>query len=349
MVGLSLLREVLPAVDEGLALVPHHTVFSPVATWPAPFLWNVATAHLFEAHWLKAVIVAPWIVMLAQMLERLWTARALAMHLGFTAACSGSAVFLAELVHVYRTHHERDFFVPIRGSTGLLVALSVALRHAYPLEALPLLPRSWGLQCQHLPFAIAAVVSTVGLAAPKGMMLEWPFAPLGLVFGWLHLRYVMWFPYAGAHGDHSQDFCFAALFPRPLRPLVSCCSSIVYALGVLVVPSYIKLRQVEGDSGHPIVYDPTKAVELSTTSSVASGGLGPRPPGPALDPGAVAGAPGSQEYNARRAKALRLLDDNINSLLGPGNGRPMSLGKGPSGDDGDPLSPEDARDRKSVV
>jgi len=321
VVGLTLLRAVLPLVDEVLALVPHHTVFSPVATWPVPFLWNVATAHLFEAHWLKAALVAPPLVVLAQMLERLWTPRALAQHLGFTAACSGAAVFLAELLHVYRTHHERDFFVPIRGSTGLLVALSVALRHAYPLESLPLLPRSWGVQCQHLPFGIAALVTVLGFVAPAGAMLEWMFAPLSLFFGWLHIRYFMWFAHAGAHGDHSQDFCFAALFPRHLRPIVSCCSSIVYALGVLVAPSYVKLRQVEGDSGHPIVYDPSKAVELEVC----------HPPGPALDPGAVAGAPGSQEYNARRAKALRLLDDNINSLLAPAAGMPVSLSKGPNG------------------
>jgi len=339
VVGLSLLRVVLPAVDEAFALVPHHTVFSPVATWPVPFVWNVATAHFFEAHWLKAALVAPWLVVLTRMLERLWTARALAMHIGFTAVCSGSAVFLAELVHVYRTHHERDFFIPVRGCAGLLVALSVALRHAYPLEALPFLPRSSGLQCQHLPFAIAALFSAAGLVAPRDTMLEWPFAPLSLFFGWLHLRYFMWFPYAGTHGDHSQDFCFAALFPRPLRPFVSCCSSIVYAIGVMVAPSYVTLRQVEGDSGHPIVYDPTKAAELPATSNGASMGMARRP-GPALDPAAVAGAPGSQEYNARRAKALQLLDDNISSLLAPGSGRSATLGGGPSSGVGSP-SPRD--------
>mmetsp|Transcript_55426 Transcript_55426/g.164779 ORF Transcript_55426/g.164779 Transcript_55426/m.164779 type:complete len:369 (+) Transcript_55426:142-1248(+) len=328
VVSLSLLRIVIPAVDEGLALVPHHTVFSPVHTWPVPFFWNVATGHFLESHWLKAAVLAPWLVALARMLERLWPARSLAQHLGFTATCSGFMVFLAELVHVYRTRHERDFFVPIRGSVGLLVALSVALRHAYPLEALPLLPRSWGVQCQHLPFGITAVVSTAGLLAPRDTMLEWPFAPLGLFFGWLHLRYVMWFPYAEAHGDHSQDFCFAALFPRPLRPFVSCLSSIVYGLGVLVAPGYVKLRQVDADTGHPIVYDPSKAAEFPTAT--VNGASMPRPPGPALDPGAAAGAPGSQEYNARRAKALELLDANINSLLAPGAGK-LSLSKGAGG------------------
>lgn len=326
VVSLSLMRAVMPSLDEALALVPHHTVFTPVATIPVPFFWNVVTAHFFEEHLLKVAIVAPGLVVLARMLERLWTARALAVHLGFTALCTGSAVFLAELFHVYRTHHLPDFFLPIRGGAGLLVALAVGLRHAYPLEALPLLPRSWGTQCQHLPFGITAFVVAASFVAPRGMMAEWLFAPFAFFFGWFHLRYIMWFPYAGTHGDHSSDFCFAALFPRPLRPFVSCASSVIYALGVAVAPGYVKLREADSDVGHSIVYDPTK---------------GPRPPGPALDPAAVAGAPGSQEYNARRAKALRLLDDNISSLLAPVAGRPVSLGRAPNGDAPLPLSVEE--------
>jgi len=325
VVGLSLLRVALPSVDEALALVPHHTVFSPVATCPVPFCWNLATAHFFEAHLLKAALMTPWLVLLARMLERLWVPRALALHLLFAAGCSGLMVFLAELFHVYRTHHERDFFVPVRGCIGLLVALAVGLRHAYPLEALPLLPRSWGLQCQHLPFGLAASAVVLGLLVPRGTMEEWPFAPLALFFGWLHIRYFMWFPYAEEYGDHSPDFCFAALFPRPLRPLVSCLSAIAYGLGTTIAPGYIALRQAEGDTGHAIVYDPTSATELSPGGAGSNGAFGPRPPGPAVDPGAAAGSPGSQEYNARRAKALRLLDENINSLLAPGAGKPVSF------------------------
>jgi len=158
------------------------------------------------------------------------------------------------------------------------------------------------------------------------MMAEWLFAPLAFFFGWLHIRYLMWFPYAGAHGDHSPDFCFAALFPRPLRPIVSCFSSIAYALGVTICPGYFKLRQVEGDIGHSIVYDPTRGCDFGAVSGGTRTGM--RPPGPALDAGAVVDGPGSQEYNARRAKALQLLDDNISSLLAPTAGKLASFARG---------------------
>merc|ERR1712224_373000 len=69
---LSFWRSMLPSiVDEAFALVPHHTVFSPIAASPLPFLWNVATAQFFEGNLLKAIIVAPWCFSLANMLERL--------------------------------------------------------------------------------------------------------------------------------------------------------------------------------------------------------------------------------------------------------------------------------------
>mmetsp|Transcript_44330 Transcript_44330/g.125539 ORF Transcript_44330/g.125539 Transcript_44330/m.125539 type:complete len:377 (-) Transcript_44330:25-1155(-) len=322
VLGLSLWRSVMPSLDEALALVPHHTVYSPILYFPVPFCWNLATAHFFEASLLKAVIVTPLLVVLSRMLERLWAVRALALHLIFTAVSSGLVVFAVQVICVYRTHQMRLFFLPVRGSIGLLVALTVGLRHAYPLEALPLLPRAWGLQCQHAPFGLALILTLVGLAAPRWVLPEWLFAPLALFFGWLNLRYLMWFPYAEAHGDHSPDFCFAALFPRPLRPFVACIGTTLYGIGCLVAPGFVRLRQVDGDMGQSIVYDPSTAVGPSG----AGDGGAPRPPGPAI-PAPVPGGPGSKEYNARRAKALQLLDDNINSLLAPGAGRPVTFSR----------------------
>jgi len=324
--GLSLLHAAMPKeLDEALALVPHHTIFPPVAALPIPFVWNVATAHLFEEHVLKAALIAPALVMLTRMLERLWSVKAIVAHLTFSALCSGSLVFVAELFHVYRTHHLPEFFLPIRGAVGLLVSVAVGLRHAYPLEPVPVLPRSLGLQCQHLPFGLALLVTLVSLVAPRSMMAEWLFAPLSFFYGWLHIRYLMWFPFAGTHGDHSPDFCFAALFPRPLRPIVSCFGSIFYAIGASVCPGWFKLRQAEGDVGHSIVYDPSRGCDFGGASG-GGAATGMRPPGPALGAGATSDGPGSQEYNARRAKALQLLDENINSLLAPSTGRSTARG-----------------------
>lgn len=320
VVALSALRAVLPSLDEGLALVPHHTVFSPVPACPIPFFWNLATAHFFEGHLLKAVLVVPWLVALARMLERLWTMRGLATHLAFTAAHSGLAVFVMEVIQIYRTHQEKDFFSPLRGCSGLLVALAVGLRHAYPLEALPLVPRQWGMQCQHLPFALTASMVLVGFLLPS-LLPEWQFAPWALFFAWFHLRYVMWYPYAKAHGDHSAEFSFESLFPKALRPLIGCLGSIAYACGTAVAPGFIKLREADAASGSVIVYDRSAAgrgpvdLEALTSGLPSLGGLSD------LSGNALQEA--RAEYNARREKALALLEENINSLLAPG----VSVGK----------------------
>lgn len=289
-------------VDEALALVPHHTVFTPVPVIPVPFFWNIATAHFFEGNLIKAVLILPWVFALARMLERLWSPKALAFHLGFTALATGLGVFAYELFTVYRTHSHYAFFAPVRGCVGIVVALAIGLRHAYPFEALPLVPHAWGFQCQHLPFALAAFISTVGFFFPRWLP-EWPFAPLALFFGWLHIRYLMWFSYAEAHGDHSPEFTFDSLFPRPMRPLASCFGAIAYRAGVSCCAGFVKLREADESLGHAIVYDPAKASE--------NGGANSRP-----SPGASAPSSASQrEYDARRAKALQLLDDNINALL----------------------------------
>jgi len=324
--GLSICRLFTNSVDEGFALVPHHTVFTTVAFCPVPFLWNVVTAHFFEANLLKAVLVTPCLVALTRLLERLWTAQAIVLHLLFTAAGTGFAFFAAELVHVYRTHHEKEWFEPTRGCSGLLVAVALGVRHAYPLEKI------WGVQSQHLPFGIACGYAFVGLLMP-GLLEDWAFAPLALFFGWVHLRYLMWYPTAQAFGDHSPDFTFASLFPRALRPVVGCLGSGMHSLTAAVAPSFVQLRQV-GDVGNSITYDPSQeameegvswggqGIGLSLTSLSAPAGLG------ASSGPVVPGGPGSKEYAARRAKALALLDQNIKSLFAPeSSSRPSGLSR----------------------
>lgn len=311
IVVLSLWHAVAPSfVDEGFALVPHHTVFTPTVYIPVPFMWNIVTAHLFEGHIVKFFLITPWVFKLARMLERLWSPAALASHLGFTALCAGFFVFIGELFIVYESpHNHSTFFKPVRGCVGLVVALAVGLRHAFPFEMLPLVPHSWGLQCQHLPFALSAFISTVGLLFPPAMP-EWPFAPLALFFGWVYIRYLMWFPFAKAHGDHAPEFTFASLFPRPTRPLVSCAGSVAYSLAVLCAPGFVKLREADESLGHAIMYDP-----VQVSSDTGNGAIAPslRLPGPSSI--SVAPATSQREYDARRAKALQLLDDNINALL----------------------------------
>lgn len=307
--GLSLLHALAPSfVDEAFALVPHHTVFTPVPQIPVPFFWNLMTAHFFEGNLIEAFLTIPWVIALARMLERLWSPKALVFHLVFSACLTGVGVFIYELVQVYRTHSHYAFFAPVRGCVGLVIALAVGLRHAYPFEALPLVPHSWGLQCQHLPFALTAFISTVGFFFPR-FLPEWPFAPLAFFSGWLHIRYLMWFSYAQAHGDHSPEFTFESLFPKPLRPLASCCGAIVYRLGTSCCSGFVKLREADETSGHAIMYDPNQAADKSANGNFGNMNF-------QLPASSGTREPGEQRaYEARRAKALQLLDDNIAAML----------------------------------
>lgn len=312
MLVLSLLDTLVPSVvDEGFALVPHHTVFTPVPSLPIPFIWNLATAHFFESNIIKAVLIVPFIVVLTRLLERLWTVQAIALHVAFTVTCSGVMFVLAEVIHIYRTQHHVDFFLPTRGCSGLVVALAIGVRHSYPLEALPFFPRSWGLQCQHVPFAFSAGCVIVSCVFPV-MAPELSFASFAFFFGWLHLRYMMWFPHTNVHGDHSPDFTFASMFPRLLRPVVTCIGTPVHNLSAACCPGFVHLRQADPDAGQGIVCDPTAAAFSDQNVSW----------------GPSSSDAGSKEYKARRAKALALLDQNINSLLAPSSDdRPASFAR----------------------
>ncbi|CAL1127173.1 unnamed protein product [Cladocopium goreaui] len=114
--GTSFLRLLLPAtIDDVFSLVPHHTIFSPVASLPLPFLWNLLTAHLFEAGLLRAVLVVPAIVYMAERLERLWSWRSMCLYLAFCCISSSIVLLAWEVVEVFRTANEKDFFSGTRG------------------------------------------------------------------------------------------------------------------------------------------------------------------------------------------------------------------------------------------
>lgn len=328
---MSLCHGVMPmTMDDTFALVPHHTIFSPIASLPFPFVWNLVTAHLFEASILRGIAMTLAVVWVVQRLERLWSIRALCLYLAFASAASSVVVLVWEVVEVFRTDREKDFFLPTRGCCGLTVALALGLRHAYPLEVLPFVPKPWGLQCQHLPFGLVSACVVLGLLGPAWLLPEWPFAPLAFFFAWFHLRYLHWFPHAKAHGDHSPDFVFANLFPQALRPVVSAVGALSHNLASTAAPGLLRIRQPEEDAekGEAIVYDPSRVQDggavlwnsapgMSLSAATASTPWPAPPAWPVQAGDPLPGAPGSKEYDARRAKALKLLDESISSLLAP--------------------------------
>eukprot|EP00434_Breviolum_minutum_P045541 symbB.v1.2.040855.t1/scaffold7597.1/size11358/2 len=59
----------------------------------------------------------------------------MSLYLAFSCVTSSIVLLAWEVVEVFRTANEKDFFAGTRGCSGLVVALAVGLRHAYPLEA----------------------------------------------------------------------------------------------------------------------------------------------------------------------------------------------------------------------
>jgi len=217
-------------------------------------------------------------------------------------------------------------------------------------EALPLVPKSSGLQYQHLPFALTVAVVLVGVLQPKHVP-EWPFAPWAFFYGWLYIRYLMWFSYAEAYGDHAPDFCFAALFPPRFRPLVAWVGSVTHRVASFACS--LELRENDVESGQGILYDPAVAMETEMTEQLGDGhnnsksiqnernvtstaplspkhqlSLSPKrrqherngvPPMTEQPEKVLSDNLTSQErYELRRAKALALLEDNLTSLLSGG-------------------------------
>eukprot|EP00438_Fugacium_kawagutii_P024532 Skav223312 [mRNA] locus=scaffold200:26831:29032:+ [translate_table: standard] len=89
-------------------IVPHHTIFSPIASLPLPFLWNLLTAHFFEAGLLRAVLLVPAIVYMTDRLERLWSWRSMCLYLAFSCITSSIVLLVWEVVEVFRTANEKD-------------------------------------------------------------------------------------------------------------------------------------------------------------------------------------------------------------------------------------------------
>lgn len=291
VVLLSVVRNFWSGIDEGLALVPHHTIYSPVLYFPVPFIWNVFTGNFMEGNIIKALLMAPPIVLLTQMLEQLWSPKAMFIHVAFSTASAGTCAFIAQIVVMHQTHRERHFFTPVRGTIGLLMSICVGLRHAYPLQSPPMIPKNLGLTCQNLPFCLLVLIVAIRLLAPPWVLPEWQFGTYSFLFSWLYIRYFMWFPMTNSYGDHGSDFAFSCMFPRALRPLVDVVAAIVYNFAMCLAPATFKVRDEDGNLGASNMYN--VAGQNSGAESVES----------------------RLEYEARRTKALAFLDENIAALL----------------------------------
>mmetsp|Transcript_74965 Transcript_74965/g.163647 ORF Transcript_74965/g.163647 Transcript_74965/m.163647 type:complete len:378 (-) Transcript_74965:372-1505(-) len=326
---LSLGRLVSASIDEAFALIPHHTVFTSTLYCPVPFLWNLLTAHFFEANIVKAFLAAPLVFLLTRALEAKWSTQTIILHVLPTVGLSGLVFFVLELVHVYRTHHDKEWFVSTRGTAALLLALAMALRQACPHEVVPHTPPALRLQSRHLPFCLLCIYCVLGLALP-GLVEDASFAPPAFFFGWLHLRYTLWIPHLQVYGDHSDDFTFASLFPKPLQPIFRCIGIVSHSVLVRLCPTYLRLRQASDIDPHASHYDHSRAAE----DGVSWVGRGTGMTLASMPANSPKDDPASKEYAARRAKALALLDQNINSFLEPrpnGSAAALELAGGVSG------------------
>jgi len=278
------------AVVADLSLIPGHTITRP---------WQVLTAPYFEASPPHVLLAVPVLLYSGQRLQRAWGDAELARFVllaNLLLACASWAAMVVLYV-IFREEH--FLFARLGGVTGMLAALSVALKQQAMQPTLvtisPDAPASatsaLAFACAHAPTLCLAWSVLSLLITHSGPPDELLFAWNGLLFGWAYLRYYQ--PRQDGHaGDRSSAFAFALLFPSPLqRPLAvlgATCFAIVSSCGCFP-PAGWEPQAGNGSSA------PVLQPELPETLDLL-----PPPPPPAV----TTSDPEVAERRRQRARAL---------------------------------------------
>ena len=231
-------------------------------------IWSVVTSSFFEDSFLKSALCLAVSHKFISSLEVVWSTRSVIQYL-FTTMIATSICIIPLLFVTGQSCY---------GQTGLLMASSIAYRHAVPTR--PLLPLISDIiptrlfQARHLPFIILCI-SILGYIIQPLHFADLPFVLSSFFTSWFYLRYYFHFKLAGVRGDHSTDFSFDVLFPRVTRPYISYITSHVFACACRFVPQ-LRLRSAEDD----VLYDKG----------------------------------GDSSVEMRRQKALKYLEENITKL-----------------------------------
>ena len=222
LIGHLTLRLLPDELAPCIFLVPGYTITRP---------WQVITSGYFDDSLFNVLLTIPVLLYCGHRLRGNWGDRELARFLVLVNLLQACATWsgMILLYIVFRAEH--FLFARLGGVTGLLTALSVALKQHPAPRLLPMtdeVPASpaalfassaMAVASAHAPSLALTWSVLIILLTHAGPPDELLFACNGLLFAWVYLRYYQ--PRQdGQTGDTSSDFTFARLFPSPLqRPL----------------------------------------------------------------------------------------------------------------------------------
>ena len=271
-------NDVFPVCTDRSVLVRPHTLVA---------------ASLLERSFIKFLLTLLFLVKFLIPVESLWSSRPVLEYILFVLFSSN----LSELITAKVLNRPGPYF----GCGPLLIAISVAHRHAFPLT--PLAPSLTDLipkrlfQSRHLPF-ILIVAEIIGRLTFPSAFTESHVSLFSLFFAWLHIRYFQYFPFAQVRGDHSEEFAFPTLFPRFTRKAMASLCDVVYTI-VSAKSPFFRLRTHEKISAVEVAAVSTGVYARAETEEAENVGK-------SLEDKAA--------WESRRQRALRFLDSKSKAV-----------------------------------
>lgn len=328
------------------ASVAAHVAFIPAHTFVGEHaFWNLVTGAFVETSPLKWALDFVSLLALGPAVQASIGAKNMLLLTAVAVACSAVTTLILSLFWVALLGGYRVLYTPLPMSTALLGALAVAyVRSVGATETLPLpaaarsvLSGAWSMRTV-LPLNLGLAV----LGQLAGATWNGPIAALGIAYGWMYLRFFLVTPSTaieGVRGDRGADFEFHVLWPLSVQPFVRALAAPVrVACGGLpcFAPAFaLVLGEDDDASAHPAgpALFPTPLRHAAASARQLLGASTPSTAGSrvVVHPGAAhgagrGGAPGARAQHAapdpvaerRRARALKLLDQRLAAMAGPG-------------------------------
>jgi hypothetical protein len=247
------------------------------------------------------------------------------MFVGIACVAGTLVAAVLEVVGYVSTRDADLLFRPVHGTGGLCIALALAAHQAAPdlvLLALPSALPSGALRARRMPFACALCFSLLAMLGYglDGLML------LGCFFvGWLYLRYFQPASVASglqapgspvataapASGDGRDHMAFVALFPQPLRGLLSPVASLCGAVTRACLPRELGVGNTLPDVPGTATAEQGAAAYTAMQTQAPGGDEAPVL---GADDGLGAGGALDPVAERRRAKARKALDTRLAEL-----------------------------------
>ena len=218
---------------------------------------------------------------------------------------------------------EETLVYPTYGFGGAYILIALYCRQQYKRE--PIFSFFPGITYHNLPVITFTTQLIFWLCGLTPFVTDIKFTFLAILVGWSYLRFYYKYDDVTDHlGDYCDEFCFVAMFPHALRPIIVPFSTAFYNLFVLVglFPEGVelqseKVRKSNLGAHHLRYHNPESGDSADSSQSHGGGGVedpsSTRTNHPNSHPHPLA-ALSDAKRDRQRAKAMKLLDARFAEL-----------------------------------